>query len=123
MATRRKPSPSRKSGKILGRTAHLSPEAIHDLTAAERRELERAVKDLEDRTRYVLASSLGERIVLYYNIADDTYSWDEPKGATLFKRKPFALKIRAMLGSGVKVLECRVDKRGQLLKKSIQTPP
>jgi hypothetical protein len=120
--TRRKSLPLRKPGRVLASRSQLSPEEVRDLSAAERRELERAIKDLEDRTRYLLASSIGERITLYYNIADDTYTWDEPKSATLFKRKAAATKIRALLGSGVQVLECRVDKRGQLLKKSIQAP-
>ncbi len=122
MATRRKSSPSRKPGRVFGSRSQLSPEEVRDLSAAERRELERAIKDLDDRTRYLLGTSIGERIVLYYNIADDTYTWDEPKNATLFKRKAAAVKVRTLLGSGVRVLECRVDKRGQLLKKSIQSP-
>lgn len=122
MATRRKPSPSRKTGKVLGSRSRLSPEEIRDLSGTERRELERTIKDLEDPTRYLLASSIGLRIMLYYNIGDDTYTWDEPNNATLFKRKAAAVKIRTMLGSGVKVLECRVDKRGQVLRKSIQAP-
>jgi len=123
MATRRKTIGARKSDKVLANRSRMSTEAVRDLSVAERRELEQCIKDLEDRTRYLLASSLGERITLYYNIADDTFSWDDPQGASLFKRKVAAQKIRTILGSGVKVLSCRVDKRGHLLKRSIQPPP
>jgi hypothetical protein len=119
MATRRKPTKARKPTRTVVRRAKPIQEEDKDLSAAERRELEQRIKDLDDRTRYLLASSIGSKITLYYNIADDTYSWDEPKSATLFKRKAAAQKIRTMLGSGVKVVECLVDKRGLLVKKSI----
>ena len=119
MATARKPAKKSKSSRSNVSRVSLGPKEDRDLSAAERRELDRRIKDLEDRTRYLLASSIGSKITLYYNIADDTYSWDEPKSATLFKRKAAAQKIRTLLGSGVKVLECQVDKRGLLVKKSI----
>jgi hypothetical protein len=120
MATVRKPAQPRKPGRTIGSRTQLAPKKDPDLSAAERRELERRIKDLDDRTRYILASSIGAKITLYYNISEDTYTWDDPKTATLFKRKAAAVKIRAMLGTGVKVLDCRVDKRGRLVSKSIQ---
>jgi len=127
MATRRKPvkssktaKPRKKASRPLGARLKENSAEDKELSATERRELARRIEDLDDRTRYLIVSSIGERITLYYNIADDTYSWDEPKAATLFKRKAAAQKILAMLGKGVRVIECSVDKRGQLLKKSIQ---
>ena len=119
MATVRKPVQPRKPGRTIGSRTRLAPNEDPELSPAERRELESRIKDLKDRTRYILASSIGSKITLYYNIADDTYTWDDPKTATLFKRKAAAQKIRTMLGTGVKVLDCRVDKRGRLVGKSI----
>ncbi len=89
------------------------------MTRAEVRELERRVKDLEDRTRYLLVSQIGTKVVLYYNVSEDTYSWDDPKDATLFKRREAALKIQSMLGTKIKIVKCRVNKRGQLVSKSV----
>jgi len=119
MAARHKSVNSRKpaGGKPTRKT---DADDIPELSRAEMRELERRVKDLEDRTRYLLVSSIGSRIVLYYNIADDTFTWEEPKEATLFKRKAAASKVKSLLGRGVEIVECRVDKHGKLLKSSLQ---
>lgn len=89
------------------------------MSRAEIRELERRVKDLEDRTRYLLVSQIGSKVVLYYNVSEDTYSWNDPKDTTLFKRREAAVKIQSMLGTGIKIAKCRVSKRGQLLRNSM----
>ena len=119
MAISRKATKKRGSARNVARPSRGGADEIRDLSRAEVRELERHVKDLEDRTRYLLASTLGARIVLYYNIGDDTFTWDDPVDATLFKRKAAAQQIKSLLGSGIEIVECRVDKHDKLVRKSV----
>jgi hypothetical protein len=83
------------------------------------RELDRRVKDLHDRTRYLLVSAFSPRFALYYNVSEDTYGMNEPAHATLFKRRAAALAIRRMLGRGAEIVPCRVDRRGRLVLNSL----
>ena len=89
------------------------------LTPAQRRALERQVRDVEDRTRYLLVSATLPGISLYYMVHDDSWSFDDPTTATLFKRRPAARAIQALLRPGVYVVPCQVDVRGRLVLKSI----
>lgn len=93
-----------------------------DLTPAQRRELERRVADLNDRTRYLLVSTLGPNFVLYYNASEDTYGWNDPSHATLFKRRKAAEAIARLIGGRDGVVRCQVEKHGRLLKRSIELP-
>lgn len=90
-----------------------------ELTAAERRELDRQIKDLDDPVRYLIASGLVPGFTLYYVLADDTYVLNDPRGATLFKRRKAAKLIKEMLRPGVTVVPCKVDRHGQLVLKSL----
>ena len=89
------------------------------LTPAQRRALECHVKDVEDRTRYLLVSATLPGISLYYMVQDDSWSFDDPTVATLFKRRPAARAIQALLRPGVFVVPCDVDDRGRLVLDSI----
>ena len=89
------------------------------LTPAQRRALERHVKDVEDRTRYLLVSATLPGISLYYMVQDDAWSFDDPTTATLFKRRPAARAIQALLRPGVYVVPCEIDDRGRLVLSSI----
>ena len=111
MAARRKTATKRVGGK----GAAADPE----LTAAERRELDRQIKDLDDPVRYLLASGLVPGFTLYYVLADDTYILNDPRGATLFKRREAAQRIKDLLRPGVAVVPCKVDRHGQLVLKSL----
>jgi hypothetical protein len=75
--------------------------------------------DLDDRTRYLLVSTIGPRFVLYYQVTSDTYIMNEPALATLFKRRQAALAIKRLLTKSVRIVECRVDRKGRLIKSSI----
>jgi hypothetical protein len=55
-----------------------------ELTPAQRRELQRRIDDLDDPTRFLLVSQLTPRFALYYNVTDDVYVMNDPKGGTLF---------------------------------------
>lgn len=71
----------------------------------------------------MLKSALTSGIVLYYNLSEDTYGWNDPSSATLFKRRDSASAIQALLGEGVRVARCRVDRRGRLVKRSLESGP
>jgi hypothetical protein len=79
---------------------------VPELSAAQMRELERRVADSRDPTRYLLASTFGPRFVLYYDLTDDVYAHNDPRQATLFKRRSVALAVRRLLGRGVKIVRC-----------------
>ena len=89
------------------------------LTPAQRRALARHVKDMEDRTRYLLVSATLPGISLYYMVQEDSWSFDDPTTATLFKRRASAKAIQALLRPGVFVVPCQVDDRGRLVLSSI----
>jgi hypothetical protein len=94
-------------------------EDVAPLTAAQRRELDRRIADSRDRSRYLLASVLSPRFVLYYDVAEDTFVWKDPRPATLFKRRAAAAAIAKVLGSGVEILPCRVNRAGALVLRSV----
>ena len=85
------------------------------LTRAQILELDRRIRDSENRTRYILASVLTERHTLYYNVAEDTFGWKDPGFATLFKRREAAQAIQKLLKGQVQVAGCRVTRRGRLV--------
>jgi hypothetical protein len=89
------------------------------LTPAQQRALARHVKDMEDRTRYLLVSATLPEISLYYMVQDDSWSFDDPTTATLFKRRASAKAIQALLRPGVFVVACEVDDSGRLVLSSI----
>jgi hypothetical protein len=89
------------------------------LTPAQQRALARHVKDMEDRTRYLLVSATLPGISLYYLVQEDSWSFDDPTTATLFKRRSSAKAIQALLRPGVFVVPCKVDDRGRLVLSSI----
>ena len=63
--------------------------------------------DLDDVTRYLLVSQMGPRFALYYNVSDDVYAMNDPRGATLFKRLKAALAVKALLGGSIRILRCK----------------
>lgn len=88
-------------------------------TAAQRRADARHLKDTEDRTRYLLVSLTVPGLSLYYRVQDDAWSFDDPTQATLFKRRPAAKAIRALLREGVHIVPCKVDEDGVLVLSSL----
>ena len=89
------------------------------LTPAQRRALDRHVKDMEDRTRYLLVSATLPGISLYYLVNEDSWAFDDPTTATLFKRRASAKAVQSLLRPGVFVVPCEVDDRGRLVLSSI----
>ena len=71
------------------------------------RELQRRVDDLRDATRFLLVSQLTSRFALYYNVIDDVYVMNDPKGATHFKRRKAAAAVKALFGKSVRIVQCQ----------------
>ena len=88
-------------------------------TAAQRRADERHLRDVEDRTRYLLVSLTVPGMSLYYRVQDDAWAFDDPMQATLFKRRPAAKAIQALLRDGVHIVPCKVDEDGVLVLSSL----
>ena len=102
------------------------PVAVADedviLTAAQRRELDRRVKDAKDRSRYLLVSQISDRFALYYNVSEDAYVANDPTYATLFKREATARVVQRLLGSNVRIVRCRVNNSRRLVLTSVPLP-
>jgi hypothetical protein len=79
---------------------------LEPLTRAQLREIRRRVVDLDDRTRYLLVSGFAPRFVLYYNVTDDVFAMNEPKGGTLFKRRQAAVAVQRLLRPSVQIVRC-----------------
>lgn len=101
----------------------LDAEGDFGLTLTQVRELDRQVKDSDDRTRFLIAGALTRRFILYNEVASDTYVMNDPLGATLFKRAPAARAVKATLRSDCKLVRCRVNRAGKLVKSSVRVLP
>jgi hypothetical protein len=105
----------RKTVKEASRAVEGDPP----LTAAERRELERRIKDADDPRRYLIVATTLPWFSLYYEIQSDAWLLDDPARATLFKRRAVAQAVSEQLKPGVAVVPCSVDARGRLVLSSI----
>jgi hypothetical protein len=105
----------RKTVKPASRVVEGDPP----LTAAERRELERRIKDADDPRRYLIVATTLPWFSLYYEIQSDAWLLDDPARATLFKRRAVAKAVSEQLRPGVVVVPCSVDTRGRLVLSSI----
>jgi hypothetical protein len=80
------------------------------LSKSEMRKLRKQLEDYHDPTRYLLVSEFDPTFrgfKLYYNLSEDTYVLEDPKHATLFKRRKTALAVKRLLSSRVKIVQCR----------------
>lgn len=85
-----------------------------ELSKAQIREIERRVRDIEDPRRFVLASELLSSFVLYYDVSNNVYVMSNLSAATVFKKRKAAVAIKALLGKGVRIVECLKLKSGKL---------
>ena len=90
------------------------------LTAAQRKDLDRQIKDVGDRGRFLLASVTLPGFSLYYVLQDDAWTIDDPLEATLFKRKTAAVAVSELLQPGVYVVPCKVNADGKLVLSSVK---
>ena len=96
------------TGIASGMPTYRDSDRVDDeLTPAQMQELRRRAADFDDVTRYLLVSQMGPRFALYYNVADDVYAMNDPRGATLFKRRKTALAVKALLGGSIRILRCK----------------
>ena len=100
--------PPAERGAASDRTTYRESDAVdEELTPAQVQELRRRMADLDDATRYLLVSRMGPRFALYYSVSDDVYVMNDPRGATLFKRRKAALAVKALLGGSIRILRCK----------------
>jgi hypothetical protein len=85
-----------------------------ELSKAQIREIERRVRDIDDSRRFVLASELLPSFVLYYDVSNNVYVMNDLSAATVFKKRKAAVAIKALLGKGVRIVECLKLKSGKL---------
>jgi hypothetical protein len=119
------PSSSAMASKFprgrIGAVASAARSASRDseLSKSQLRELDRRLRDYRNPTRYLLATVFTPRFVLYYNVSNDTFGMTEPDLGTLFKRRAAAMAIRRLLRPDVRIVECRVDRHGRVIKSSV----
>lgn len=89
------------------------------LTQTQVREIRKRSRDFQDRVRYLLASAPARGFTLYYSVSEDAYGMNEPRYATLFKRRPAAEAMRGLLGDRVQIFRCRIDRRDRLVLNSL----
>src|SRR5918996_3645853 len=77
------------------------------LSRAQIRQLQRQIRDLDDRTRYLLVSVFTKRFALYYDVSQDTYVMNDASLGTLFKRRTAAEAIGRLLSPNVEIVRCR----------------
>ena len=85
-----------------------------ELSKAQIREIERRVRDMDDPRRFVLASEFLPNFVLYYDVSNNVYVMNDLSAATVFKKRKAAVAIKALLGKGVRIVECLKLKSGRL---------
>ena len=109
--------PTRKSSVASSSTPQLDEPP--PLSRSQVHELNRRVRDLEDRTRYLLVSAFTAKHALYYDVSEDVFAMNAPSLGTLFKRRSAALAIQVLLRSHMEIVRCRVSGHGRLIKNSI----
>ena len=85
-----------------------------ELSKAQIREIERRLRDIDDPRRFVLASEFLPSFVLYYDVSNNVYVMNDLSAATVFKKRKAAVAIKALLGKGVRIVECLKLKSGKL---------
>ena len=91
-----------------------SSDATDDLTKEQVREIQQAIEEADDPTRYLLASILSEKIALYYIVEDDSFIMNRYRDATAFKSKKVADAVKKALGGSITLLEATRGKKGGL---------
>ena len=112
---------SGRRGRHLPSRASESDEPL-PLTPAQRRELRRRADEIDNPTRFLVVSGLGRRFQLYYNVEDDCYAMNDPRGGTLFKSRRTAAAVASTLGPDTRVARCRTwvrKGRRQVVLKSV----
>ena len=110
--------PARRRRSAPGAGTALDDEAW-ELSKSQVRELQRQIRDLGDRSRYLLVSVFTPRMVLYYNVSNDTFGMNDPSLGTASKRKVAAIAIQRLLRTGIQVIKCRTDRHDRVVMSSL----
>ena len=111
---RKKPTKTKPVPPTVSEPAAAPEDEDWELSKAQIREIERRVRDLDDPKRFVLASELLPSFVLYYDVSNNVYVMNDLSAATVFKKRKAAVAIKALLGKGVRIVECLKLKSGKL---------
>ena len=111
---RKKPPKTKPVPPTVSEPATAHEDEAWELSKAQIREIERRVRDIDDPRRFVLASELLPSFVLYYDVSNNVYVMNDLSAATVFKKRKAAVAIKALLGKGVRLVECRKLKSGKL---------
>jgi len=111
---RKKPAKTKPVPPTVSEPAAAPEGEDWELSKAQIREIERRVRDLDDPRRFVLASELLPSFVLYYDVSNNVYVMNDLSAATVFKKRKAAVAIKALLGKGVRIVECLKLKSGKL---------
>jgi len=109
----------KRNGKQPKSVSAFPTDEFPPLSTPQIREVRRRLQDVRDRTRFLLASKFSPTFLLYYDIAEDTYAMNALASATVFKRLKAASAIRKLLGRGIRIVKCRVDRKGVLVASSL----
>jgi hypothetical protein len=80
-------------------------------------EIKRRVREAEDPIRYMIASDLSRRFVLYYNVSSDSFVMNSPEHGTQFKRLEIAERVARLLGKHYALVKF-TTKNGKLRRLS-----
>lgn len=98
-----------------GNTCYVCDEpATHEYSPNLVTTLNAQVKDMLDRTRYMV----GERFGMYYKADENTFTVNHHETASIFKARKVAEAVAKTMG-GLQVVKVKVDKKGALVKSSL----
>lgn len=103
----------------LDADAPLSEEDLPPLTKRQIAALERSIRDIDDRTRYLIVSHFAPGFTLYYDVSDGMFPMNDPASGTLFKRREQAAAVQALLGANLRVVRCECDAKGKVVLDSL----
>lgn len=87
-----------EKGRPKFRIAAQIPDEEQPLSQEWTKEITRRLKDSRDPVRYMIASVLSPRFVLYYDVSSDSFAFNQPANGTLFKRRKLAERVMGLLG-------------------------
>lgn len=110
---------SLKLGKKLPKSRSAEQSVDHDepLSPEWIKEIRRRVREAEDPIRYMIASELSRRFVLYYNVSSDAFVMNSPEHGTQFKRLEIAERVARFLGKHYALVKF-TTKNGRLRRLS-----
>jgi hypothetical protein len=104
------------------RELKLDEDGFPPLTRAQKAELERRIRDMDDPHRYMIISALFSRKrLMFYEVSENVFAMGDIAGGTLFKRKEAAEAVFRTLGrETLQVIKVKKTKKGIRLVDSVK---